>query len=81
MVHFRPYQSAKKGKQVAFSTKWELGKNVVLRLMECLTPNFSFDIFMNNYFKYFRLLTHLGVGIIQATGVGTAANKKVTRPL
>ena len=34
LVHYRPYQGAKKGKQVAYSTKWELRENIVLRLME-----------------------------------------------
>ena len=69
VVQFRPYQGAKKGKQFASSTKWRLRKNVVLRLMECLTPTFSFDIFMDNYFTFFRLLTHLGVNNIGATGL------------
>ena len=69
VVQFRPYQRAKKGKQVASSTKWGLGENVVLQLMECLTPTVSFDIFMNNYLTTFRLLTHLGDSNIQATGV------------
>ena len=46
MVQFRPYQGAKKGKQIASPTKWGLEENIVLRLMECLTPTFSFDIFM-----------------------------------
>ena len=31
--------------------KWGLGDNVVLRLMECLTPTVSFDLFMDNYFN------------------------------
>ena len=31
LVHYRPYQGTKKGKQVASSTKWGLGDNVVLR--------------------------------------------------
>ena len=57
VVQFRPYQGAKKAKQVASSTKTGLGKNV-LRLMECLTPTFSFDIIMDNYFTSFCLLTH-----------------------
>ena len=35
--------------------------------MECLTATVSFDIFMNNYFTSFRLLTHLGVNKIRAT--------------
>ena len=43
----------------------ELGENVVLRLMECLTPSVSFDIFMDNYFTSFRLLRHLGVNTIR----------------
>ena len=30
-------------------------------LMECLTPTVNFDIFMDNYFTSFRLLTYLGV--------------------
>ena len=37
VVQFRSYQGARKGKQVASSTKQGLGENVVLRLMECLT--------------------------------------------
>ena len=39
LVHNRPYQGSKKGKQVASSTKWGSGDNVVPWLMECLTPN------------------------------------------
>ena len=64
LVYCRPYQGAKKGKQVASCTKWGLGKNVVLRLMECLTPTVSIDMFKDNYFTTFRLLTHLGVNKI-----------------
>ena len=63
LVHDRPYQGAKKGKQVASSTKWGLGENVAL------TATVSFDIFMDNYFTSFRLFTHLGVDNIPATGV------------
>ena len=37
--------------------------------MECLTPSASFDIFMDNYFISFRLLTHLGVNNIRTTRV------------
>ena len=48
-------------------SKWRLGEKVVLWLMECLTPTASFDIFMDNYFTSFRLLTHLGVNNIRAT--------------
>ena len=55
--------------KVSSSTKWRLRENVVLRLMECLTPSVSFDIFMDNYFTFFRLLTHLGVNNIWATRV------------
>ena len=61
IVQFRQYQGAKKRKPFASSTKYGLGENAVLRLMECLTPSFSFDIFMDNYFTSFHLLTHLGV--------------------
>ena len=59
LVHYRPYQGTKKGKQVASSTKWGLGDNVLLRLMECLTPTVSFDLFMDNYFISFRLFVCL----------------------
>ena len=69
VVQLRPYQGTKKGKQIASSTKWGLGENIVLRLMESLTPTFSFDIFMDNYFTCFRLLTHRGVNNIRVTGV------------
>ena len=58
-MHYGPYQGAKKGKQVASSTKWRLGDNIVLRLMECLTPAVSFDLFMDNYFTSFRLFVCL----------------------
>ena len=37
--------------------------------MECLTPTVNFDMFMENCFTSFRLLTHLGVKNIRATGV------------
>ena len=58
VFQFGPYQGAKKGKQVASSTKWGLGENVVLRMMECLTETFSFYIIKDNYFTSFDLLTH-----------------------
>ena len=69
VAHLRPNHGAKTGKQVTSSTKWWLGENIVLRLMEYLTPVFSFDIFMDYYFTSFRLLIHLGVNNILATGV------------
>ena len=59
------------GKQSIVSTfiKCKLGENVVLQLMECLTASVSFEIFMDNYFTSFRLLTHLGVNNMRATRV------------
>ena len=54
-AHYRPYQWAKKGKQVAFFTKWGLGDNVILWLLECLTLTVSFDLFVDNYFTSFCL--------------------------
>ena len=45
------------------------GENVVLRLMECLTPTVSFDIFTDNYFISFRLFVHFGVNNIRTTGI------------
>ena len=59
LVYYRPYQGTKKGKQVASFTKWGLGDNVVLRLMECLTPTVGFDLFMDNYFTSFHLFVCL----------------------
>ena len=47
------------------SEDWEK----TLRLMECLTPSVSFDVFMDSYFTSFRLLTHLGVNDIRAKRV------------
>ena len=38
VVQFIPYQGEKQGRQVASSTKWGLGENVVLWVIECLTP-------------------------------------------
>ena len=55
VVQFRPHQSAKKGKRVTSFTKWQLGGNVVLRLIECLTRTFNFDISIDNYFSSFCL--------------------------
>ena len=49
------------------STIWRLGENVILRLVECLTPSVSSDIFMDNYFTSFRLLNQLGVNNTRAT--------------
>ena len=45
--------------RIASSTKWGLGDNVVLRLMECLTPAVSFDLSMDNYFTSFCLFVCL----------------------
>ena len=59
LVLYRPYQGTKKGKHIASSTKWGLGDDVVLWLMECLTPAVSFDIFMDNYFTSFCLFVCL----------------------
>ena len=59
LVHYRAYQGAKKGKQVASSTKWGLRDSVVLRLVECLTPTVSFVLFMDCYFSSFRLFIWL----------------------
>ena len=59
LVHYKPRQGVKKEKQVASSTKWGLGDNVVLRLMEYLTPTVSFDLFMDNYFTSLRLFVCL----------------------
>ena len=67
VVQFRLYQGARKRKEIASSTKWGLGENVVLRLIECLTAAFRFDIFMDNYFTSFCLLTYIGFNSIRAT--------------
>ena len=45
LVHYRPYEGAKKGKDVAN----------IRQLMKSLTSTFSFDLFMDNYFTSFRL--------------------------
>ena len=58
-----------KHSKVSSFTKWRLEENTVLRLMKCLTPSVSFDIFMDNYFTSFCLLTHLGVNNIRTTRV------------
>ena len=55
LVHYRPYQGAKKGIQAVSFTKCGLRDNVVLRLMQCLTPTVSFDLLMDNYFRSLRL--------------------------
>ena len=66
-------QNAKQGKQTASSTKsgWRL--DIVLPLIERLTPNFSFYIVTDNYLTSFHLFTYLGVNNILAIGV---LNKK-----
>ena len=61
-----------KHSKVYSSTKWRLQVNIILRLIECLTPSVSFDIFMDNYFTFFCLLNHLGVKNIRATHVYSA---------
>ena len=88
VVQFEPDQGVKKGKQVASTTKWGLVENVFLWLMERLPPYVSYHIFMNNYFTFFRLLTHLGVTIFEqqvwstkighanALSLGTNSRKK-----
>ena len=68
IVPFEPYQGVKKGKVASF-IKWGLGGNIVFPLMKCLPPTLSYHIFKDNYFTSSRLLTHLGVNNIRATGV------------
>ena len=75
LLYCRPYQGAKKGKEVASSAKWGLGENVVFRLMECLTPTISVDMFKDNYFTSFCLLTHLGVNNIRHSSNRCAQEK------
>ena len=58
-----------KHSKVSSSTKRGLGENVVLRLMECLTPSVFFYIFMDEFFTSFLLLAHLEVNNIRATRV------------
>ena len=55
--------------KLSSSTKWRLGVNVALRLTQFLTSSISFDIFMDNYFISFRLLTLLGATNIRTTRV------------
>ena len=57
------------GKHSKFSssTKWRLRENVLLQLMECLTPTVGSDILIDNYFTSFCLLNHFGVNNIRAT--------------
>ena len=96
LVHYRPYQGVKKGKQVASSTKWGLGDNIVLRLMECLTSTVSCHLFMANYFTSFHLFVSLPtlalticeqvvcstkIGYANAPSSGINSCKKGTWPL
>ena len=96
LVHYRPYQGTKKGKKIASSVKWGLGDNVVLRLMECLTPTVSFDLFMDNYFTCSRLFVCLPIlelttfkqevcstriSYTNTLSSGATASKKETWPL
>ena len=37
--------------------------------MQCSTPTFNLDIFTDNYFTSFGLLSHVGVSDIQPKGV------------
>ena len=60
VVKFEPYQGAKKGKQIPSSTNWRLGKNI-LRLMGCLPPMVSYQIFMDNYLTHFEVNKIRGV--------------------
>ena len=91
---FKPNQGVKKGRQVASSTKYGLGENIVLRMMKCLPPTASYHKLMDSYFTFFRLLTHLEANNVGATGVlnknrlrkctiigDKQLQKKETRPL
>ena len=50
--------------KITSSPKSRLGEGVVLRLIVCLTPTVSFDVFIGDYFIYFFLLTDLEVNNI-----------------
>ena len=77
VAQFQSYQSVKKGKQVASFTKWGLGENIALQLMECLPPTVSYHLFMNNYLLTLRLLIH--VGINKDSSNRSAQQKQVTQ--
>ena len=65
-VQFESHQCVKKVKQLASSTQWRSGENIVLSLMECLLPFVRWHMFINSYFTSFHLLTNLEANNIRA---------------
>ena len=54
MKFFKPYQGAKKRKQVVFSA---MSRKRFAATDEMVTPTVSYHIFINIYFKYFVCLS------------------------
>ena len=48
VIQFEPYQLAKVGKPVVSQTRWGLGENVALDLMECLPQGVSYHVYIFN---------------------------------
>ena len=80
VVQFRPYQGAKKGKQVAPCTKWGLGENVVLRLLECLSISHLFvclSTFELVTFKQQVSSTKIGYANLLSLGTNSCKKKEL----
>ena len=69
LINFDLYQGAKGRTSTQVSpTTWGLGEKVVLLFLEVLPKRISYNVFFDNYFTSFRLLKHLQINGIRATG-------------
>ena len=69
VINFDPYQGAKNGKKHHSSeTSWGLGETVVLSLLDVMSENIGYHVFIDHIFTSFRLIQHLASNNIRASG-------------
>ena len=69
VVQFEPYQGARLRTCRSSAANFGLGESVVIDLISELPNSANYHIYMDNFFTSFRLLNHLFLNNIEATGV------------
>ena len=69
VVQFEPYQGAKcSGAQRSSSQTWGLGEITVLKLLDVLPKEYSYHVFIDNFFTSVRLMRFLKNNNIKSSG-------------
>ena len=68
MVQFEPYQGAKCSGARSSPQTWGLGEITVLKLLDVLPKEYSYHVFIDNFFTSVRLMRFLKNNNIKASG-------------